>query len=149
MLRLPGIAELLPAIMIQRQKTSAENAWRTGSFHTIRLVEALPAIRVHSRVGSAAAKDPKFAVGAGTLGRWFAIGDVILTRDEYADLHALPGRFTTQDEYLLPPGTELNVGIAARLFGYSGGALQAERLAGPNPKPQPVKGFWANRYGNA
>lgn len=72
-----------------------------------------------------------------------------MTRDEYANAHALPGRFTTQDEYLLPMGTELNVGIAAALFGYSGGALQAERLNGPNPRPQPVKGFWANRYGNA
>lgn len=149
MLRLPAIADLLPAILIPRQKTNAENAWRAGSFHTIRLVAALPAIRVHARVGSSAAKDPQFVFGAGTFGRWFAIGDVILTRHEYTDVHALPGRFTTLDEYLLPLGTELNVGIAAPLFGYSGGALQAERLSGPNPKPQPVKGFWVNRYGNA
>lgn len=149
MLRLPGIAEDLPAMQVALQPTSYAKAW-AGPYFTIRLVAELPAIRVHARGGEAAAARGALA-GSGTIGRWFAIGDVILTREAYAARHALPGRFTHQNEWILPTGSVLNVGFAGPLFGHPGGALQAEWLSGPSlrPSPRPIRGFWASRAGHA
>ena len=134
MLTLAGIEEALPAVEIPQQPTSQDNAW-IGARYTIRLISQLPALRVHSK--------------SNAVGRWFAIGDVILTREKYKELHALPGSFTHQDEWILPEGTILNVGIASPLFGHSGGALQAERLDGPPCHHQPIAGFWIDKTAHA
>lgn len=147
MLDLPGINEKLPAVEIPLRPTRAENAWRGDRF-TIRLIADLPAIRVHSMGGSGASHREVFT-RSGTLGNWFAIGDVILTREEYMTTHALPGPFTHQDEWLLPQGSILNVGICSPLFGHTGGALQAEWLDGPPLQRRQLKGYWAGAIGNA
>lgn len=145
----PGSNTHIPAVAVAPVQTGASNAWGPLGYTTVRLVAPLPALRVHTRAGVAAATQPALAGGAGTFGRWFAIGDVILTRDQYKAAHALPAGFTHQDDWLLPTGTVLNVGIAGPLFGHRGGALQAERLSGPEPTRTALKGHWSNRSGTA
>lgn len=149
MVAIPGLPDPLPGVLVPRHKTCAGNAWLGGLFHTIRLIEPLPALRVHVRGGAAAAVDSRLAFGAGTSGRWFAIGDVVMTRSAYTAAHALPARFTHHDDWVLPANTLLNVGLAGPLFGHPGGALQAERLSGPAPRRHAIKGFWGNRLGHA
>ena len=148
MLKLPGVPDPLPAMLVSRQQTSSDAAWRHLR-HTVCLLAPLPAIRVHVRAGAAAASVERLALGAATAGRWFAIGDVILTRSAYAAEHALPDSFSHQDDWLLPTGTVLNVGQAGPLFGHRGGALQAEWLSGPSPQRRRIEGYWSNQSGNA
>lgn len=147
--RPPGSDIDIPAVAIAPVQTGASNAWGPRGYTTVRLLEPLPALRVHTRSGAAAATRPELAGGAGTVGRWFAIGDVILTRDQYKAAHALPAGFSHQDDWLLPAGTVLNVGIAGLLFGHAGGALQAEHLSGPEPTRTVLNGHWSNRSGTA
>jgi hypothetical protein len=147
LLKPPGFPEAIPAVQVSLQKTSQDNAW-LGPRFTVRLVSELPAIRVHVR-GAAGAAAQSSRAGSRSVGRWFAIGDVILTRDQYAARHALPGRFAYQDEWILPVGSILNVGLASPLFGQTGGALQAEWLGGPPLQSRPIAGFWSNRAGRA
>ena len=147
-MKLPGIEESLPVALIGRLGTSAESAW-LGMRHTVRLLEPVLALRVHSRGGTSAATQEHLAFGASTVGRWFAVGDVVLTRSGYLQQHALPAGFTHQDEWLLPATSILNVGIAGPLFGQPGGSLQAEWLSGPPPSRQRLAGYWLDRAGHA
>lgn len=149
MLKVPGLDLELPAVKLPRKSTRAADAWAAGGYFTVRLVASLPALRVHARAGAAASTRPDRAWGGGTLGRWFAIGDVILSREEYKSAHALPAGFSNQDEWTFPPGTELNVGIAGPLFGHPGGAAQAEWLSGPAPGVAAVAGYWSSKSGRA
>lgn len=148
MITLPGISEPLPAVLLPQRASSSKAAWR-DTHHTVQLMAPLAALRVHQRAGAAAAYAPGLAWGSGSWGRWFAIGDVVLTRSEYSARYALPGSFTHQDEWLLPAGTEMNVGIAGPLFGHVGGELQAELLGGPHPERRRLHGYWVNRSGSA
>ncbi len=147
MFALPGTTEELPAVLLSLAPTSAQNAWR-GTWYTLRLISDVPAIRVHSMGGTAAAAREALA-RSGRAGRWYAIGDVILTRQAYAAVHAIPGAFSQQDEWLLPVSTVLNVGRAGALFGHQGGGLQAEWISGPSPVSRPLRGYWSGRTGNA
>jgi hypothetical protein len=106
MLTLPGVPDPLPALLVSLQQTSSDAAWQHLR-HTVCLLAPLPAIRVHARAGAGAASREGLAFGAGTVGRWFAIGDVVLTRSAYSAEHALPESFTHQDDWLLPAGTVL------------------------------------------
>lgn len=152
MLFLPDISESLPAVLLPRLAANYgpgyQNPWQAGLFHTIRLIGPLPALRVHARGGIAASSSATRAF-AGTLGRWFAIGDVVLNRTDYKVLHALPGSYTHQDDWLLLPNTVLNVGLVGRAFHQAGGALQAEWVEGPTPQRRPIAGFWSDRAGRA
>jgi hypothetical protein len=148
MLTLPGVPDPLPALLVSLQQTSSDAAWQHLR-HTVCLLAPLPAIRVHARAGAGAASREGLAFGAGTVGRWFAIGDVVLTRSAYSAEHALPESFTHQDDWLLPAGTVLNVGRAGPLFGHQGGALQAEWLSGPRPERRRIEGYWTDQSGNA
>lgn len=139
---------VIHAVFVDSQPTKAFDAWLLGQYRTVRLERALPALRVHARGGIGAAANPTL-VGAGTSGRWFAIGDVILQRAEYVASHALPATFTAQAEWLLPIGTILNVGVAGPLFRHPGGGLQAEWLSGLPPQEHSISGFWLNRSGTA
>jgi hypothetical protein len=147
MLSLLGIPVPLTGMLITRQITSAENAWR-GAYYSVRLVDPLQALRVHVR-GGGVASNPQLAFGAGTIGRWFAIGDVILSRSDYGASYAIPAAFTTQDGWILPPDTVINVGIASTLFDHSGGGVQVERLSGPVPEKDFGGGYWLDTYGRA
>jgi len=149
MYRPPGTAIELPAVPVGRVNSTALNAWGPHGFITVRLVAPLPAVRVHTRAGVAASVRTHLSHGSSAVGRWFAIGDVILTRDQYKAAHALPAGFTHQDDWLFPIGTHLNVGVAGPLFGHPGGALQAEWLSGPEPSRTLVRGYWSGRVGTA
>lgn len=149
MLRLPLYDIELPAVVIPSQRTKADNAWSGRGCCTVRLLQPIHAIRVHARAGIAASSKEALAWGGGKRGSWYAIGDVILTRDDYKRVHALRAGFSHQDEWTLLQGTILNVGIAGPLFGHAGGAAQAEWLSGPDPTVRVIRGYWANRSGNA
>jgi hypothetical protein len=149
MILLPGSAISIPALQMPKAQTSASDAWGRWGYVTVRLTESMPALRVHVRAGVGASTSSSFAWGASSSGRWFAIGDTILTREEYRALHALPAGFSHQDEWTLPPNTTLNVGIAGPLFGHPGGAAQGERLSGLSPTRTPLSGFWSSRAGTA
>lgn len=149
MFHVPGTSSSLPASPLPLRDTSAENAWTPRGYRTIRLTQSIPAMRVHVRAGVGAAFQGHLALGAGRHGRWFAIGDVILTREEYAAAHALPAGFSHQDDWELPIGTVLNVGYAGPLFGHPGGALQAEWISGPPPTVRSIDGYWSSKSGRA
>ena len=149
MVVLPGSTISLPAIQIPKGQTSASNAWSPFGYVTVRLTEPMSVLRVHVRAGAAASTSASLARGAGSWGRWLAIGDGVHTREEYQALHALPGGFSHQDEWTLPTSTILNVGIAGPLFGHPGGAPQGEWLSGPTPTQAPLAGFWSSRAGRA
>jgi hypothetical protein len=149
MIVVPGSAISLPAVQITKAQTSAFNAWGPFGYASVRLTEPMTVLRVHVRAGTAVSTSSNLAWGAGSWGRWLAIGDGIHTREEYQTLHALPGGFSHQDEWTLPASTILNVGIAGPLFGHRGGAPQGEWLSGPTPIRAPLAGFWSSRAGRA
>jgi hypothetical protein len=148
-LRLPLHDIELPAVVVASQWTKADDAWSSRGFCTVRLLQPIGAIRVHARAGIAASSKEAMAWGGGKRSCWYAIGDVILTRDDYKRAHALPAGFSYQDEWTLLQGSVLNVGIAGPLFGHAGGAAQAEWLSGPDPTARAIHGYWANKSGNA
>ena len=86
---------------------------------------------------------------AKVYGDWFAIGDVIQTREDYADIHALPGKFRFTGFFEFLPGTILNVGTCNPLFDRPGMGYQAEFLDGPLPSASLSKASWVNYSGNA
>lgn len=139
----------IPGEELPTRLTNEPTAWLYGQYKTIRLKKDVPALRVHRGVGTAAAANRKLAWGSGSRGRWFAIGDVILTRSEYIVAHALPEGFSKEDECVLPIGAILNVGRCGPLFGHPGRALQAEWIGGTPPKQEILRGFRINRSGNA
>jgi hypothetical protein len=130
-------------------RTSCADAWLGGYYSTVRLLEDLDAVRVHVRGGVAAAAKDFLATGAGSLGRWFAVGDVILTRTAYTDSRALPAGFSKVDWCVLKAGSVVNVGHCHPLFGHSGGGEQVELVSGPVPDRETVEGSWSDRAGRA
>jgi hypothetical protein len=132
-----------------RQPTSAPNAWLGGNYQTIRLVTDVEAVRVHVGAGVGASRRDGLATGAGALGRWFAVGDVILTKSDYANSRALPSGFTKVDWCRLKAGTIVNTGQCSPLFGHLGGGEQVEWVSGPRPEQMTTVGNWSEREGNA
>ena len=132
-----------------RQPTSCADAWLGGHYSTIRLAEDVDAVRVHVRGGVAASAKDFLATGAGSLGRWFAVGDVILTRTAYTDSRALPAGFSKVDWCVLKAGSIVNVGRCHPLFGHGGGGEQVELVSGPAPERETVDGNWSDREGQA
>ena len=148
MFLIPHTQTLLPAVALPPQKTSAANAW-LGPYSTVRLTAELPAVRVHVGAGGGAATRRELAAGAALHGRWFAIGDVIQTYDEYRTSRSLPSHFTQIAWATLLPGAVLNVGRCSPLFGLQGGGEQAEFLEGPPPRLLPTSAVWSRRAGTA
>ena len=147
MFLIPGTNTILPAVQVSSAKTRAENAWKNG-YKTVRLVESLEAVRVHTGGGEGGATR-KELVGAGLHGSWFAIGDVVQTYDEYLASHALPAPFTEIAWATFAPGTVLNVGVCSPLFDRPGGAEQAEFVSGPPPHLHPTDASWSRQAGHA
>jgi hypothetical protein len=133
----------------RQQRTSWPDAWLGGAYSTIRLAADVDAVRVHVRGGVAASSKDFLATGAGSLGRWFAVGDVILTRSNYKDSRALPAGFSKVDWCVLKAGSIVNVGRCHPLFGHGGGGEQVEFVSGPAPERETVDGNWADREGRA
>jgi hypothetical protein len=123
-----------------KQPTSCADAWLDGQYSTIRLAADLDAVRVHVRGGVAASSKDFLATGAGSLGRWFAVGDIILTRTAYTDSRALPAGFSKVDWCVLKAGSIVNVGRCHPLFGHGGGGEQVELVSGPTPEQETVDG---------
>ena len=132
-----------------RQPTSCAEAWLGGHYSTIRLSENVEAVRVHVGAGLAASPGEFLSTGAGSLGRWFAVGDVILTRSAYTASRARPAGFSKVDWCVLKAGSVVNVGECHPLFGHSGGGEQVELVSGPAPEQETVVGNWSDREGRA
>ena len=130
-----------------KQATSNSGAWLGGNYKTIRLAADVDAVRVHVGAGVGAARREALAVGAGSAGRWFAVGDVILTRSAYTDSRALPSGFTRVDWCRIKAGSIVNIGRCSPLFGHLGGGEQVEFLSGPRPEQTTVPGNWSEREG--
>jgi hypothetical protein len=145
---IPGTSTVIPAVALPQRKSWAENAW-LGPHTTVRLTAEVPAVRVHVGAGEGAATRPELVLGAGLHGRWFAIGDIVQTYDEYRASRALPSHFTQIAWATLLPGAVLNVGRCSPLFDLQGGGEQAEFLEGPPPTLRPTSAVWSQRAGHA
>jgi hypothetical protein len=132
-----------------QSKTTCADAWLGGRYMTVRLAHDVEAVRVHVGAGIGASTRGHLAVGAGSRGRWFAVGDVILTRPAYTDSRALPSAFSQVDWCMLKAGTIVNVGRCHPLFGHSGGGEQVEVVSGPEPEQVTITGNWSDRAGRA
>jgi hypothetical protein len=130
----------IPGTPQRQQPTSCAEAWLGGRYSTIRLFEDVDAVRVHVRGGVAASAKDFLATAAGSLGRWFAVGDVILTRAAYTGSRAAPAAFSRVDWCVLKAGSLVNVGQCDPLFGHGGGGEQVELVSGPPPEQEAVDG---------
>jgi hypothetical protein len=135
MLVIPDSNVHLPGRAIDTRPSSHDDGWRNG-WLTVELYQDVEAMRVsvHRR---------------GLMGDWFAIGDFVQTRQEYAATHSLPKPFLHQALCVLRPGTVVNVGVCSALFSHPGGSLQAEFLDGPLPRVRPIEATWVSYWGNA
>jgi hypothetical protein len=113
------------------------------------LSENIEAVRVHVGAGVAGSAKDFLSIGAGSLGRWFAVGDVILTRSAYTASRALPAGFSKVDWCVLKAGSIVNVGRCHPLFGHTGGGEQVELVSGPAPERETVEGNWSDQEGRA
>jgi hypothetical protein len=131
-----------------KARTSCPEAW-LGTYETLRLSENVEAVRVHVGAGVAASSRDFLAMGAGSQGRWFAIGDVILTRSAYTGSRALPSGFSKVDWCVIKAGSIVNIGRCHPLFGHGGGGEQLEFVSGPAPERVTSGGNWSDRAGRA
>jgi hypothetical protein len=137
MFTIPGSDVRLPAALLAPHATSQETGWR-GRYWTLRLYGDFPAVRVWL---------PGFS---GPRGRWFAIGDVILSRDDYKRTRSLLTNFTRVAFCTLRAGSIINVGYCSALGGHPGMGEQAELVSGPPPRmSSPNDLVWSNEYGHA
>ena len=145
---IPTSIDALPATSVPQRPTSASNAW-LGGYRTVRLTAPVEAIRVHVGAGAAASVHKHLAAGAGLHGRWFAVGDVVQTYDQYRASRALPGHFTQIAIATLAAGTIVNVGRCSPLFRQEGGGDQIELVEGPAPTFRPLDATWSRTAGSA
>lgn len=129
-----------------RAKTTCADAWLGGHYATMKLAHDVEAVRVQVGAGVRASASERVARDAGSRGRWFAVGDVILTRTAYTDSRALPAGFSEVDWCVLKAGSIVNVGRCHPLFGHSGGGEQVELVTG---EPAAVAGDRPDRNGRA
>src|SRR5262249_38822036 len=104
-----------------RRQTSCPDAWLAGRYATMRLSEDVEAVRVAVRGGVAQKAKDFLPTGAGEHGRWYAVGDMIMTRTAYTDSRTLPTSFARIDWWVIKAGSIVNVGQGHPLFGQSGG----------------------------
>ena len=142
------IAAMIPGTVVPNAPTSRPGAW-LGPYRTLRLQRDVEAMRVHVGAGEGAATRPELVSGAGALGRWFAIGDVVLSRSDYVDAQALPAGFSDVELCVLRAGSIVNVGLCGPLFGRGGGGEQIEFVSGPTPALTEIGGNWVDEYGHA
>lgn len=118
-----------------RHPTSNARAWLGGNYTTMKLASDVEAVRVEAASGVGARPGDGLRGAWRTLGRWFAVGDVILARTAPANSRALPAGFSGVDWCRLKAGSIVNVGRCSPLFGHVGGGEQVEWVSGPAPEP--------------
>ena len=148
MYEIPETSLTIPAQEVELRTTRDARAW-AGGYVTVELTGSVEAVRAHVGAGTGAtARD--LGSSAGTLGRWYAIGDVVHTRRGFASVHSLPSSRTTKLTFFrMLPGTVLNVGRCSPLFGGEGGGVQAEWLDGPMPSAWMTTTAPLDRFGHA
>jgi len=124
----------LPAVVMTPTCASFDpTAWVSGDHLTIRLLDTIHALRVHTNGRAFPKRELSHAAG-----RWILIGDVILTSSEIADSRSLPTNdptgmtaFTHTSEAVLVRNVVLNIGLASEKYAGRGGGFQAEYVGGP------------------
>jgi hypothetical protein len=129
-----GMMKQLSGTPQPRARTSCREAWLGDAYETIRLSDNVEAVRVHVGAGVARSSNDFLSTGAGSQGRWFAIGDVILTRSAFTGSRGTPAGFSKVDWCVIKAGSIVNIGQCHPLFGHSGGGLQMELVSGPAPQ---------------
>jgi len=139
----------LPAVLVSaKAATRDQSAWQAGMYTTVRLVERLLALRVHT-----AGRVFPGRQASGEAGAWILIGDVIQTSVGLANSRSLPTNdprsmvaFTHTSEANIAVNTVLNIGLASAKFGGMGGEFQAEYVSGPTIQFTPLTGkHWHSR----
>jgi hypothetical protein len=123
-----------------------------GEYLTVQLTKPISGLRVHTE---GRAFPPVREFGSAQAGVWILIGDVIQTSVELAGSRSLPVNdpssmvaFTHTSLAKVQAGSILNIGLASRLFGGSGGEYQAEFISGPPIEFVPLAGkHWHGRFG--
>jgi hypothetical protein len=142
----------LPATPAPVAPTRDDTAWLFRRYQTVRLLERVEALRVHTAGRAFPGRQASHEAGA-----WLLIGDLIQSAGQLASSRALPAAdpgsfvaFTHVSEAMLEPGTLLNIGIADAKFGGSGGGFQAEYVSGPAITFRPLTGkHWHRGCGQA
>jgi hypothetical protein len=127
-------------------------AWISGSHLTVRLLETVHALRVHTNGRAFSDREPSHAAG-----RWILFGDVVLTSSQLADSRSLPtydvasvAAFTHISEAKLVRDVVLNIGLASEKYAGRGGGFQAEYVRGPEIQFELLTGkMWHSRAGFA
>ena len=142
----------LPAVQVPaKAQTRDQSAWQFGMYTTVRLVERMSALRVHTAGRAFPGRQASAEAGA-----WILVGDVIQTSSRLANSRSLPARdprsmvaFTHASDAYAAAGTVLNIGIASAKFGGMGGEFQAEYVSGPVIQFIPLSGkHWADFAGH-
>ena len=115
-----------------KQPTSNSAAWLGGNYRTMKLVADVDAVRVSVGVAVGVHAD-RGGAALDALGRWFAVGDVVLTRSAYTTPRQ-PAGFSRVDWCVLRAGSIVNVGRCSPMFGHAGGGDQVEWVSGPRPE---------------
>jgi hypothetical protein len=135
-----------------RAQTRDESAWQYHRYSTVQLVGPFEGLRVHTGGRAFPGRQASDESGA-----WILIGDVIQTAPVLASSRALPVddarrlvAFTHTSEAYLGVATVLNIGLASRKFGGTGGEFQAEYVSGPPIRFVPLVGkHWHGTGGRA
>src|SRR5262245_56842668 len=104
-----------------QQPTSNAAAWLGGRYTTFRLISDLEAVKVYMLAAFAHPAADKVAASATSNGRWFVVGDVILTRSDPVGSRGSWSTFVRVDWCRLKAGSIVNVGRCSPLFGPMGG----------------------------
>jgi hypothetical protein len=143
----------LPAVPVAPSCATVDpTAWLAGDFRTVRLLDTVQALRVHTNGKAFPAREASMANG-----RWILIGDVIMTSGQIADSRSLPGKdvssmiaFAHVSEATLERGVVINIGLASTKFAGRGGGFQAEYVRGPVIRFDLLKSsMWHGREGMA
>jgi hypothetical protein len=112
--------------------TTNTDAWLGGQYVTLRLLNDVEAVRVY--VIAPFGNNSNSSPGAGSSGRWFAVGDVIFTQPSATSARGMWESFARVEWCRLRAGSIVNVGRCSPLFGAMGGGDQVEWVSGPVPE---------------
>lgn len=139
-LELPAIPEI-PGLR-SRDRT----AWLLQVYVTVRLIDPVSALRVHT-----GGREFEGRLASKEIGAWvlFDTDDLIQTQSGLADSRALPVddskrmiAFTRISESRIPKGAVLNIGIAAKKGSGRGGGFHVQWMGGNQIEFRPLDKNW-------
>jgi len=116
-----------------KQRTTCPDAWLGGHYGSMKLSEDREAVRVHVGRGVGAIGPAVPGTGLGAAGRWFVVGDFILTRSVLTASRPRSFGLSRVDWCRLKAGSIVNVGQRNLVYGHTGGE-QVEWVSGLRPE---------------